>query len=86
MSLAFAIGVRGESRAVLGLTSAGAFLLPYRSQIGNGVVLGVVGVGGPRCVAVLVMTFLFPYRSQIGSGLVAGVGAVGAGASFLWTR
>ena len=86
MSPALVIGNKGESRAVLMLAVTGAFLLPYRSHIGSGVVLDVVGDGGPRCGAGLVMTFLFPYHSHMGSGLIAGLGAVGAGASFLWTR
>ena len=86
MSPALVIGNKGESRAVLMLAVTGAFLLPYRSHIGSGVVLGVVGGGGPRCGAGLVATFLFPYRSHIGSGLLVGLGAVGARATSLWTR
>ena len=84
MSPAFAIGVRGESRAVLGLAVTDTFLLPYRSHIGSGVVLGMVVGGGPRCGAGLFVTFLLPYRSQMGSGLVAaGLVAIGAAASCL---
>ena len=60
--------------------------MPYRNHIGSGVVLGVVGGGGPRCGADLVVTFLLPYRSHIGSGLLADLGVVGAEVTSLWTR
>ena len=83
MSPALVIGVKGESRAVLGLAGADTFLLPYLSHVGSGVVLGVVVGGSPRCGAGLVVTFLLPCRSQMGRGLVAGLVAIGAVASCL---